>query len=64
MALVSAEESQSPVVQAAQLVVVVLVSMWLIETVDALFLDEGLDQNGIIPRSWGGLPVQEVEDGL
>ncbi|MCP4966547.1 MAG: rhomboid family intramembrane serine protease [bacterium] len=55
MALVSAEESQSPVVQAAQLVIVVLVLMWLIEAVDALFLDEGLDQNGIIPRSWGGL---------
>ena len=55
MALVSAEESRSPVVQAAQLVIVVLVSMWVIEAVDALFLDEGLDQNGIIPRSWGGL---------
>lgn len=55
MALVSAEESRSPVVQAAQLVIVVLVSMWVIEVVDALFLDEGLDQHGIIPRSWGGL---------
>jgi membrane associated rhomboid family serine protease len=55
MALVSAEESRSPVVQAAQLVIIVLVSMWVIEAIDALFLDEGLDQNGIIPRSWSGL---------
>jgi membrane associated rhomboid family serine protease len=29
--------------------------MWLIEVADALVFDNGLDQHGIVPRSWGGL---------
>ncbi len=53
MALVA--ESKSPAVQAVQLVVVVLALMWVVEVVDALILDSRLDQQGIVPRSWGGL---------
>jgi len=49
------ETEKSPAVQAIQLVVVVTVMMWLIEVVDVLILDHGLDRQGIIPRSWGGL---------
>lgn len=42
-------------VQAIQLIVVVVAAMWMIEVVDALALDNGLDQRGIVPRSWGGI---------
>jgi membrane associated rhomboid family serine protease len=49
------ESERSPVVEAAQLIVVVTAMMWLIEVVDALVLDRALDRQGIIPRSWGGL---------
>ena len=55
MALVSGSEPRSPVLQAIQLVVIVVVLMWLIEVVDALLLDNRLDQQGISPRSLGGL---------
>ncbi len=41
--------------QAIQLVVVVAALMWLIEVVDALLLDQRLDRQGIVPRSFGGL---------
>lgn len=54
MALVSESESRSPVLQAIQFVVIVVVVMWLIEVVDALLLDSRLDQQGISPRSLGG----------
>lgn len=49
------ETEKSPAVQAIQLVVVVTVMMWLIEVVDVLILNHGLDRQGIVPRSWGGL---------
>lgn len=55
MALVDATESRSPISQAIQLVVVVVALMWLIEVIDALLLDQRLDQQGIIPRSFDGL---------
>jgi membrane associated rhomboid family serine protease len=55
MALVSESESRSPALQAAQLVVIVVAFMWLVEVVDALLLDNRLDQQGISPRSLGGL---------
>lgn len=55
MAIVSESESQSPVLQAIQLVVVVVALMWLIEVLDALALNGRLDQQGIAPRSFGGL---------
>lgn len=29
--------------------------MWVLEAIDALVFDHGLDRQGIIPRSWGGL---------
>jgi membrane associated rhomboid family serine protease len=35
--------------------VIVVVVMWLIEVVDAVLLDSRLDQQGISPRSLGGL---------
>jgi membrane associated rhomboid family serine protease len=49
------ETEKSPAVQAIQLVVVVTVMMWLTEVVDVLILDHGLDRQGIVPRSLGGL---------
>jgi membrane associated rhomboid family serine protease len=55
MALVDDRDSRSPVLQAIQFVVIVIVVMWLIEVVDALFLNSRLDQQGIQPRSLGGL---------
>ena len=55
MALVDATESESPVVQAIQLIVIVVALMWVIEAVDGLVMDNRLDQHGIVPRSWGGL---------
>jgi membrane associated rhomboid family serine protease len=55
MALVSESESRSPALQAVQLVVIVVVLLWLVEAVDALLLDNRLDQQGISPRSLGGL---------
>jgi membrane associated rhomboid family serine protease len=36
-------------------VVIVVAFMWLVEVVDALLLDNRLDQQGISPRSLGGL---------
>ena len=55
MALVDATESRSPIIQAIQLVVIVVALMWLIEVIDVLLLDQRLDQQGIIPRSFEGL---------
>lgn len=55
MALVDPAESESPLVQAIQLIVVVVALIWLVEVIDSLFMDNGLDQHGIVPRSWGGL---------
>jgi membrane associated rhomboid family serine protease len=49
------ETEKSPAVHAIQLVVVVTVMMWLVEVVDVVILDHGLDRQGIVPRSWGGL---------
>jgi membrane associated rhomboid family serine protease len=49
------ETPKSPAIQAVQLVVVVTALMWVLEAVDALVFDHGLDQHGIVPRSWGGL---------
>jgi len=54
MALVETDP-ESPVVQALQMIVVVLALMWVIEAFDGLAMDGRLDQHGIIPRSWGGL---------
>jgi membrane associated rhomboid family serine protease len=53
--VVESSEATSPPLQAIQLVVLVTALMWIIEVVDGLFLDGRLDQQGIIPRSWGGL---------
>lgn len=55
MALVDATDSPSPVLQAIQLVIIVIVTMWLIEVIDGLALDGRLDQHGIIPRTFSGL---------
>lgn len=55
MALVEDRDSQSPVLQAMQVVLIVVVVMWLIEAIDGLFLDSRLDGQGIAPRSLGGL---------
>lgn len=55
VALVDDRQSQSPVVQAMQLVLLVVVLMWLIEVVDRVLLDSRLDGQGISPRSLGGL---------
>ena len=49
------ESTKSPVQQAIQLIVVITAFMWVLEAVDALVFDHGLDRQGIIPRSWGGL---------
>ena len=46
---------RSPVAQALQLVVIIVAMMWLIEALDSLFLDGRLDQQGIEPRTIGGL---------
>jgi len=54
MTAISTEQS-SPMVQAIQLIVVVVAAMWIIEVVDGLVLGNGLDQRGIVPRSWGGI---------
>lgn len=55
MALVDSDESTAPVVQAIQLVVVLVAMIWVFEVVDVAVLDGRLDQHGIVPRSWGGL---------
>lgn len=54
MALVDSD-TESPIVQAIQLMVVVVALMWVVESADRLLLDGRLDQHGIVPRSWGGL---------
>ena len=54
MALVDAE-SRSPIIQAIQLVIIVVAVMWLIEAFDLAVLDGRLDQQGIVPRTWSGL---------
>jgi len=46
---------RSPIVQAMQLVVIVTAMMWLIEVLDSLAFDGRLDQQGIEPRTLGGL---------
>lgn len=55
MAIVDDRDAQSPVLQAIQLVLIVVAIMWLVEVLDSLLLDNRLDQQGITPRSWGGL---------
>lgn len=55
MALVDATDSQSPALQAMQLVIIVIVMMWLIEVIDGLALDHRLDGQGIVPRTISGL---------
>lgn len=49
------ETVKSPIQQALQLVVIAIAALWLIEAVDALAFDGGLDQHGIVPRSWTGI---------
>ena len=49
------ETTQSPIQQAARLMVIVVAALWLIEAVDVVVFDRGLDQQGIVPRTWGGL---------
>lgn len=49
------ETPKSPVIKAVQLVVVLTAFMWVLEAVDGLAFDHGLDRHGIVPRSWGGL---------
>ena len=49
------ETTQSPIQQAARLMVIIVAALWLIEAVDAVVFDRGLDQHGIVPRTWGGL---------
>ena len=49
------ESPKSPLVQAAQLMVVLTAALWLIEVLDDLAFDGGLDEHGIVPRTWGGL---------
>ena len=49
------ETTQSPIQQAARLMVIVVAALWLIEVVDVVAFDRGLDQQGIVPRTWGGL---------
>ncbi len=49
------ESPKSPLVQAVQLMVVLTAALWLIEVLDVLVFDNGLDDQGIVPRTWGGL---------
>ncbi|MCP3995329.1 MAG: rhomboid family intramembrane serine protease [bacterium] len=49
------ETPKSPIQQAVQLVIFLTAALWLIEVVDTLAFDNGLDQHGIVPRTWGGL---------
>ncbi|MDJ0953440.1 MAG: rhomboid family intramembrane serine protease [Acidimicrobiia bacterium] len=49
------ETPASPIQQAVRLMVIFVASMWLIEVVDVLVFDQRLDQQGIIPRTLGGL---------
>jgi membrane associated rhomboid family serine protease len=49
------ETPKSPIQQAAQLVIILTAALWIIEIVDTVAFDNGLDQHGIIPRTWGGL---------
>lgn len=55
MAIVDPAESDSPVLEAMRLVVVAAAVMWLVEVVDQLAFDGGLDRHGIVPRTLGGL---------
>lgn len=55
MAIVDPAESESPVLQALRLVVVATAVMWLVEVIDQLGFDGGLDRHGIVPRTLGGL---------
>lgn len=49
------ETPKSPTVRAVRLIAVVTAFMWVVEVADALIFDHRLEQQGIIPRSWGGL---------
>lgn len=53
--LVDSSKSPSPIAKAVQLIVVITALMWILEAIDAFILDHSLDQQGILPRSWGGL---------
>ena len=50
-----AETPKSPIVKAAQLMVILVAGLWLIEVLDVLIFDNGLDEQGIVPRTWSGL---------
>jgi len=43
------------VLAVGRVVIAVIVTLWLVEIVDVLFLDHALERHGIQPRSWGGL---------
>ena len=49
------EEQKSPLVRAAQLMVLIAAGLWLIEVLDVLIFNNGLDRQGIVPRTWSGL---------
>ena len=49
------ETPKSPIQQAVQLVIILTAALWLIEIVDTVAFDNGLDRHGIVPRTWGGL---------
>jgi len=55
MAIVDPAESDSPILEVMRLVGVVAAVMWLVEVVDQLAFDGGLDRHGIVPRTLGGL---------
>ncbi len=49
------ETPASPIQQAVRLMVILVAGLWLIEVVDVVALDQRLDQQGIVPRTLGGL---------
>ena len=49
------ETPASPIQQAVRLMVIIVAVLWLIEVADVVVFDQRLDQQGIIPRTLGGL---------
>ncbi len=49
------ETPKSPLQQAAQLMIVVIAGLWLIEILDTLAFNDALERQGITPRTWSGL---------
>ena len=49
------ETTKSPIQQAIQLMIIITAALWLVEVVDTLVFDHGLDRQGIVPRTWTGL---------